>query len=88
MRASRSERRVVGVRVPVRLVHREHDAAGARRRERRDQLARRLGVAVRVVLADVRVRVVEVERPRVLDDPLQPRPHGAVDPGHRWPVSL
>jgi hypothetical protein len=36
----------------------------------------------------VRVRVVELQRPGLLDDPVQPRPHRDVDPVHRWPGSL
>jgi hypothetical protein len=84
----RGDHRVVGDGVAVGLVHREHDAAGARRSERVEQLRRRLLVAVRIVLADVGVGVVEVERARVLDDAVQPRPHQAVDLGHGRPGNL
>ena len=60
------DHRVVGRRVAVGLVHREHDAPCVRGLQRFDELFRLLLEPVRVVAADVGVRVVEVQRPRVL----------------------
>ncbi len=79
VRGGRRDHRVVGRRVAVRLVHREDDGARAGRAERVEQLRERLLVAVGIVAPDVRVRVIEGERARVLDDPLQPGPHCLVD---------
>jgi hypothetical protein len=60
-RGGLGEDAVVGRVVAVGLVHREDDGAGADRVQRRDQLARRAGKAVRVARARVRVRVEEHE---------------------------
>ena len=61
----RGDRDVVGPRVAVGLVHREHDRARVRRAPSTlDQLGRRLLEAVGIVLADVGVRVEELERAR------------------------
>ncbi len=83
-----ADRDVVGGRVAVRLVHREEHGARVDGSERLEQLVRRLLVAVRVVLPDVGVRVVELQWARVLEDPVQPGPHGRLDVRHHRGSSL
>ena len=88
VRGGRGDHGVVGARVALGLVHREDHAARAGGGERVDELLGLLLEAVRVVAAEVGVRVVEGERPRVLDDPVQPRAHEVVDRRHGWPATL
>ena len=78
----RGQDRVVGGAVAVGLVHREHDAAGLDAVQRGQQLVRRLAVPVRVVLPDVRVRVVEVERARLAEQGVHPGACGRVEVSH------
>ena len=73
MRGGRGDDLVVGdpVEVPVGLVHREHEPARVALAQAVQQLVRRLRVAVRVVVPDVRVGVEQLEpsgaRPEVVE---------------------
>ena len=72
-RGRRLEHVVVGGRVAVGLVHREHDRARSGRCERLEQLVGRALEAVGIVDADVRVRVEQRDRRQQLHRLLAPR---------------
>ena len=76
------ERDVVGRRVAVGLVHREHDAARSGAAEHVEQLLRGLREAVRIVGADVGVRVEQRELADLGDQPVVVRLQDPVDVDH------
>ena len=83
-RRGRRDRDVVGRRVAVGLVHREHDGARVRAaRARRISSLGRLLEAVGVVCADVRVRVEELERAACATRMRPTRGAACVDVQHR-----
>jgi hypothetical protein len=76
---------VVGRRVAVGLMHREHQRLGVDRRERLEQLLGRLLEAVGVVLPDVRVGVEERDAGEVLHQAVEPRAEDCVSVEHGAP---
>ena len=70
----RRDHHVVGGRVAVRLVHREHErAAGAGDLEHLQQLLGVLAHHVGIVLAKVRVRVEQLQAGNLIANDVQPR---------------